>query len=137
MAFYKKAGNFSLAKTTSKMKMGDKWEDQAPTFMRMEVTKVDGTKSTYKMTMYDKDMKETFSNENTLDLAPKDAPASNAPAAPKPVEEELTVKAGTFKCMKNDAAGSTSWSHKGMGVKTVTKSDMMESTTELQEYKLD
>jgi hypothetical protein len=137
MAFYKKVGNFSLTKTPSKMKMGDEWKDQPASFTRMEVTKVDGDKITYKLTTYDADMKETYSADQTMDLTPKEAPEGDTTKAPEIKKEEIEVKAGKFNCMKVEASGSTSWSFKGMGVKTTMKSDMMDSTTELQEYKLD
>ena len=140
MAFYKTVGNYSLTKTTSKMKRGDEWKEQPATFMRMEVTKVDGDKITYKMTTYDADMKETYSAEQEMDLTPKEAPADGG-EAPEIVKEDIEVKGGKFNAVKtsSEAAGtkSTIWSFKGMSVKSESKGEMMESVTELQEYKLD
>lgn len=140
MAFYKKEGNFTLSKTSMKMKMGDDWKDQPVTFSRTEVVKVDGNKITIKTTMFDADMKETYSGESEMDLTPKEATGC-AGEAPKIVEEEIEVKAGKFNCqkMETEAAGNktTSWTSNGISVKSVTKGDTMEMEMELQEYKND
>ncbi|MDC1142660.1 hypothetical protein OAU50_06185 [Planctomycetota bacterium] len=135
MAFYKTEGNFTLTKTTSKMKMGEEWKDQAATFTRSEITKVDGNKVTVTTTTYDADMKEISSNPFEMDLTPKDPPAC-APEAPETTEEEVEVKAGKFTATKTVSGTTTTWQAKGVTVKTEMKMDTMESVTELQEYKI-
>ncbi|MCF6227085.1 MAG: hypothetical protein L3J82_00230 [Planctomycetes bacterium] len=139
MAFYRKVGNFSLTKTTMKIKMGDDWQEQPATFMKIIVIKTENDVSTYRMTMYDADMKETFTSEQIINLAPSEVP--DGLEKPEVIFEEIEVKAGKFMCSKlvyeNGGSKTVTWTFGAILAKVETTGDNFESTTELQEYKMD
>ncbi|MCB9934976.1 MAG: hypothetical protein H6840_04710 [Planctomycetes bacterium] len=137
MAFYRKAGNYYMTKSTMKVAGND-----MVTYSKFEIVKSDDKGYVAKSTSYDKDKKETFSQEMPLVEWPKPV-ADTGGEAPKvtTTEETIKVEAGEFECivMETEAAGSKtkSWSSKkypGLPVKSVT-TGAADMTSELVEYK--
>ncbi|MBK9974433.1 MAG: hypothetical protein IPP14_06640 [Planctomycetes bacterium] len=132
---YRTKGNTWTLKTTAKY-----GSFEVTSFIKYEVTEVTEEKATVKQSILDKDEKEQSSS--TFDVpfkaaeTPKETPKEPA-EAPKVVEETIKVAAGEYKCTKTEmeSGGSktTTWIAKDtyILVKSTSKSDMGESTTEL------
>jgi hypothetical protein len=143
MAFYKKAGNSYMTKTTSKM--GD---TETVSYMKIEIVKSDDKGYVSKMWTYDKDKKETYSAENPMVEWPKPvADTGGTPVKVETTEETIKVEAGEFKTTKTtmDTAGTktTTWMAKeypGLMVKSESSGEIAgvgktSTVTELVEYK--
>ena len=94
----------------------------------------------YRVTELGADQKPLPGSEPQLVKLPLKVPKSGA--TPAPVAETITVKAGTFECMRSegDFSGTktftwTSQKFTGLVVKQVSRSDTLESTQELVEFK--
>jgi hypothetical protein len=134
---YRTKGNTWTHKSTSKMET-----TEVVSFTKYEVLEVTDEEATVKMTTLDREKKELGSTEFKQPLKSKDAddPASNPNATQS--EEKLKVEGGEFNCIKTevktDGNVTTTWISKtdGLVVKIHSKSETIESTTELTEYKL-
>ncbi|MCC6150321.1 MAG: hypothetical protein IT461_08745 [Planctomycetes bacterium] len=134
MAFYKKAGNYYVAKNTSKA-----GGTETVSGMKMEVTKSDDKGYTMKMTMLEKDMKTTMANTTPTETTtewPKTG--GEAPKCAPKVEikkEKISVAGKDLECIVTEVAGTKSWSYKGMPVKSQSKGEGYESSMEVVEFK--
>jgi hypothetical protein len=132
---YRTKGNTWTLKTTAKY-----GTFEVTSYIKYEVTEVTEEKATVKQIILDKDEKEQSSSSFDVPFkaaeTPKETPKEPA-EAPKVVEETIKVAAGEYKCTKTEteAGGSktTTWIAKDtyILVKSTSKSDMGESTTEL------
>jgi len=136
---YRAKGNTWTVKSTTKVS----GMDEMVSYTKTEVTEVAENKATIKVTSLDKDQKEIYSHSMDIPFVaaqPMPKPDPDAPKVepPKQVEEKVKVEAGEFECIKTEyeAAGTktTTWTHKqypGVTVKSTSKSDAMEMTSEL------
>ena len=133
MAFYKKAGNFYVMKSVTKM-----GSTETVSGMKMEITKSDDKGYTTKMTVLDKDMKPMDAVPPTETTVEWPKTGGEAPKCAPKVEikkETIKVAGKDLECMVTEVAGTKSWSYKGMPVKSHTKNDQMETTSEVTEFK--
>ncbi|MBP9890808.1 MAG: hypothetical protein KBG84_02795 [Planctomycetes bacterium] len=113
---------------------------ESVTYSRVEILKVGDNEVEYRVTELGADQKPLPGSEPQLVKLPLKVPKSGA--TPAPVAETITVKAGTFECMRSegDFSGTktftwTSQKFTGLVVKQVSRSDTLESTQELVEFK--
>ncbi|MCB9932768.1 MAG: hypothetical protein H6841_05020 [Planctomycetes bacterium] len=139
MAFYRKAGNYYMTKSTMKVAGND-----MVTYSKFEIVKSDDKGYVAKSTSYDKDKKETFSQEMPLVEWPKPV-ADTGGEAPKvtTTEETIKVEAGEFECIVSNLKplalrprpGCPRSTRADGQVERETGAGKTESTTELVEYK--
>lgn len=137
-AIYRTVGNTWTHKTTSEIAgVGTNVSTTA-----YEVLEVNDDGATVKMTSYDGDGNETFSQDTEIPFATADATDGEDVEAPETTDETITVEAGDFPCTKmvTEAGGSTitTWTskeHPGLTVKSESTGSS-ESTTELVEYEI-
>lgn len=138
-ALYKKEGRSWMYKTTTKMS-----GTENVSYMKYEVKTVADDHAVVVMTMLDKDKKPNEyvkPTEQKIDFAPAATDTGGDAPAVDTTEETVSAAGQDWVCIKvemdNNGTKTTSWSSKeypGLSVKSVSKSESMESTMELVEF---
>ncbi|MEZ5992502.1 MAG: hypothetical protein R3E76_09125 [Planctomycetota bacterium] len=125
-ALYKKEGRKWKLKSVTKIE----GMDDMVSFMEYEITKVADDHAMQKMTMLDKDGKQTMDpTESKIEFKTAEAPACTGGEAVEMKEETVKVEAGEFECYVTEVAGTKSYTSKkypGLLVKTEGASNSME-----------
>jgi hypothetical protein len=121
---------------------------ESVSYMKTEVVKVGEDFAEIKTTMLDKDKNPMAGMEPTTQKMSFRVPKANGGTAPKEgpkvetKDETIKVEAGEYECtattMESNGMKTTSWVSKKfpqLCVKSVSKSDSMETTMELVEFK--
>lgn len=123
-------------KTVNKVKAGDDTLEQIG-YTRFEVISIESGTCTYKRSNLDANKVVIDTVEDTF---PKDITGSaTEPARPKISDETVEAAGRSFKCLKIASASSTVWSsteYPLVTVRSLVKSDMLESETTLVEFNL-
>lgn len=113
---------------------------ESVTYSRIEILSVGENEVEYRVTEMGADQKPMAGSDPQTVKLPLKVPKSGPLTAP--VVEAVTVKAGTFDCLRTegDFSGTktTTWTSQkfsGLVVKQVSRSETLESTQELVEFK--
>lgn len=142
---YKTKGNTWTTKTTTKY-----GEMTMVSYMKFEVTEVGEKKAKYKIIMLDEEKKETYSDEHEYEFYEVEKSEDGDKDGDEPEVElegrvvKIKVEAGEFECLlttyKDEESKYESKMYMclktGIGVKSWTKGEEFETTSELTEYKV-
>lgn len=125
----RKAGNYSLTRAVTSF-----GAINSESSVRMEVSSVENGVAKVLMSQLDNAGNQQFSTELDMQI-----PELKAPLMPyaSQVEESITTPAGTFRCIKTEGEGSTTWTHHGVTVRMVIEQENLKVTQELIELKMD
>jgi Ca2+-binding EF-hand superfamily protein len=129
-ALYLKKGRTWLIRSTTNIA----GMDPIVNYTKWEVLEVGEKSARCRMTMLDKDKKETHSQEIEIEFRAAEG-NGDAPEV-ETREETVKVEAGEFECIVVTSAGTTTWTSRkfpGLLVKSETKGDLS-STSELVEF---
>ena len=132
-AFYRTVGNSYAMNTTSKL-----GGFTVSSTMKYEVTKIEGTTSTYTIKGLDQNGRVVSTTELTHEL-PEVEEGEEPQLACRyrgQVEEMVVTLAGTFPALISEAAGAETWTWNGLIIRMAMKTDDVEMIQELTELNI-